>query len=73
MFPNSKASTTSQVQDWRLLAEQASKELDPKKLSQLVHARCDRLLEAEQVKKEISPRDASPASGYPKPSKPNDP
>lgn len=46
--------------EWQQLAEQASKETDPEKVSQLIRLLCDRLDELDRLRKE---RSASSASG----------
>lgn len=46
--------------EWQQLAEQASKETDPEKVSQLIRLLCDRLDELDRIRKE---RSASPVSG----------
>jgi hypothetical protein len=53
MASNSNA-RLSQAPDWCDIAERAAKESDPKKLIQLVRALCDRLQEAERMKKKGS-------------------
>jgi hypothetical protein len=45
------SSTSSDSTDWRQIAEKASEEADPKKLSELVKQLCDRLDEIEHQKK----------------------
>jgi hypothetical protein len=46
--------------EWQQLAEQASKETDPEKVSQLIRLLCDRLDELDRIRKE---RSVSPPSG----------
>jgi hypothetical protein len=52
----------SQAPDWCDVAERAAKESDPKKLIQLVRALCDRLQEAERMKKKGSQPSPAPES-----------
>jgi hypothetical protein len=40
--------------EWQQLAEQASKETDPEKVSQLIRLLCDRLDELDRIRKEHS-------------------
>ncbi|HEV2401878.1 MAG TPA: hypothetical protein VGS27_33400 [Candidatus Sulfotelmatobacter sp.] len=41
--PSKPIASSSQTEDWRALAEQASKEQDPQKLLKLVQDLCDNL------------------------------
>lgn len=43
--------------EWQQLAEQASKETDPEKVSQLIRLLCDRLDELDRIRKD---REKSP-------------
>jgi hypothetical protein len=52
----------SQAPDWCEVAERAAKESDPKKLIQLVRVLCDRLQEAERIKKKGSQPSPAPKS-----------
>jgi len=50
--------------EWQQLAEQAAKETDPEKVSQLIRRLCDRLDELDRVRKEHSvPSAAGPNVG----------
>jgi len=50
--------------EWQQLAEQAAKETDPEKVSQLIRRLCDRLDELDRVRKERSvPSAAGPNAG----------
>ena len=53
-MPLNSNARLSQAPDWCDIAERAAKESDPKKLIQLVRALCDRLQEAERMKKKGS-------------------
>ena len=46
--------------EWQQLAEQASKETDPEKVSQLIRLLCDRLDELDRIRKD---RVKSPGPG----------
>jgi hypothetical protein len=59
-MPSNSNARLSQAPDWCDIADRAAKESDPKKLIQLVRALCDRLQEAERMKKKGS--QPSPAS-----------
>ena len=48
--------------EWQQLAEQASKETDPEKVSNLIRLLCDRLDELDRVRKErLDPYPCSPS------------
>ena len=50
--------------EWQQLAEQASRETDPEKVSQLIRLLCDRLDELDRIRKERSvPSAAGPNAG----------
>jgi hypothetical protein len=49
--------------EWQQLAEQASKETDPEKVSQLIRLLCDRLDELDRIRKEHSASSASRPNG----------
>ena len=59
-MPSNSNARLSQAPDWCDIADRAAKESDPKKLIQLVRALCDRLQEAERMKRKGS--QPSPAS-----------
>jgi len=49
--------------EWQHLAEQASKETDPGKVSQLIRLLCDRLDELDRIRKERSASSAPRPNG----------
>jgi hypothetical protein len=49
--------------EWQQLAEQASKETDPEKVSQLIRLLCDRLDELDRIRKENSSLSVSGPNG----------
>jgi hypothetical protein len=59
----------SPAPSWREIAEKASKETDPKKLSELVGQLCAKLEEEQQKKKTFAP----PVSPKPDVQSPNEP
>jgi hypothetical protein len=49
--------------EWQQLAEQASKETDPEKVSKLIRLLCDRLDELDRIRKERSASSPNGGSG----------
>jgi hypothetical protein len=50
--------------EWQQLAEQASKETDPEKVSQLIRLLCDRLDELDRIRKGRSALSVSGPNGH---------